>query len=147
MSAADVIAAANSLVDAFSRHNRDAYLAAFAPAATFIFHNLDRVLNSRAEYETEWDLWERRDGFHVVKCTSTDQHVQLHGDVAVFTHNVETYIRLGDDIVSNFERETIVFEKTPAGNWLAVHEHLSAQPLQPSVLAKQIENRPISAVS
>ena len=128
MSEADVLGAANSLVDAFSRHDRDAYFAAFAPTATFIFYNLDRTLNSRAEYEAEWHLWERRDGFHVVKCISTGQQIQLHGDVAVFTHNVDTDIRFGDDTITNYERETIVFEKSPAGSWLAVHEHLSPQP-------------------
>ncbi len=128
MSGSSVLDAANSLISAFSRHDRDAYFAAFAPTATFIFYNLDRTLKSRADYEAEWDLWEQRDGFHVVKCTSTDQHVQLHSNVAVFTHNVETEVRFGTDLVTNFERETIVFEKTPAGNWLAVHEHLSAQP-------------------
>ena len=128
MSEASVLAAANDLVDAFSRHDRNAYFAAFAPAATFIFYNLHRTLKSRVEYESEWDLWERRDGFHVMKCTSTDQQIQLHGNVAIFAHNVETDIQFGADLVKNFERETIVFEKTPAGNWLAVHEHLSAKP-------------------
>jgi ketosteroid isomerase-like protein len=126
MSGSSVLDAANSLVAAFSRHDRDAYFAAFAPTATFIFYNLDRTLKSRAAYETEWDLWEKRDGFHVVKCTSTEQHIQLHGNVAVFTHSVETEVRIGADFATNFERETIVFEKTLAGNWLAVHEHLSA---------------------
>jgi ketosteroid isomerase-like protein len=128
MSETTVLTAANSLVAAFSRHDRDAYFAAFAPTATFIFYNLDRTLNSRAEYETEWDLWERRDGFHVEKCTSSDQQIQHFSNVAVFTHSVETEVRFGVDLVTNFERETIVFEKTPTGNWLAVHEHLSAHP-------------------
>jgi ketosteroid isomerase-like protein len=128
MSDLSVLDAANNLVSAFSRHDRDAYFAAFAPTATFIFYNLDRTLRSRAAYETEWDLWEQRDGFHVVKCTSTDQQIQHFSNVAVFTHTVETEVKFGADLVTNFERETIVFEKTPAGNWLAVHEHLSAQP-------------------
>lgn len=129
MSETSVLTAANSLVSAFSRHDRDTYFAAFAPTATFIFYNLDRTLESRAAYETEWDLWEQRDGFQVLKCTSTSQQIRLHGDIAIFTHSVETEVRFGAETVTNFERETIVFEKTSAGNWLAIHEHLSAMPL------------------
>ena len=61
----DVLAAADRLVDAFSRHDTEVYFRAFAPEATFVFHNLDRRLENRAAYEAEWALWERRDGFRV----------------------------------------------------------------------------------
>ena len=121
----DVLAAADRLVDAFSRHDTEAYFRAFAPEATFVFHNLDRRLENRAAYEAEWALWEQRDGFRVRGCRSSDRHVQLLGDVAVFTHNVETDLTVGGEPVSSRERETIVFARNAAGAWQAVHEHLS----------------------
>ena len=123
-----VLAAAEHLIDAFGRHDIEAYFAAFAPDASFIFHNLDRVLKSRAEYEQEWKVWERRDGFRVLGCRSSERAVQMSGHVAVFTHIVETDISLGGERLTNRERETVVFGLGPEGQWLAFHEHLSALP-------------------
>lgn len=120
-----VLAAADRLVDAFGRHDRDSYFAAFAPEATFVFHNLDRALHSRAEYEAEWELWETRDGFRVRGCRSSDRHVQLAGPVAIFTHSVETDLSFNGEPTTSTERETIVFEQQASGKWLAIHEHLS----------------------
>jgi ketosteroid isomerase-like protein len=120
-----VLAAADRLVDAFGRHDRDGYFRAFAPAATFIFHNLDRPLRSRAEYEAEWTLWEQRDGFRVRGCRSSNRHVQLTGPVAIFTHSVKTELSFNGEPSTSTERETIVFERQPTGEWLAIHEHLS----------------------
>ena len=121
-----VLTAADALVEAFSRHDRDAYFAAFAPEASFLFYNLDRRLDSRAAYEAEWALWEKRDGFRVLACRSSDRRVQFAGEVAIFTHAVETELSVGGETVTNNERETIVFSRDTAGRWLAVHEHLSA---------------------
>jgi ketosteroid isomerase-like protein len=123
-----VLAAADRLVDAFARHDRDGYFSAFAPQATFIFHNLNRALRSRAEYEAEWHVWETRDGFRVRGCRSTDRHVQMTGPVAIFTHSVETDLSFNGEPSTSTERETIVFERQTSGEWLAIHEHLS--PLQ-----------------
>ncbi|MDH4441835.1 MAG: nuclear transport factor 2 family protein [Rhizobium sp.] len=123
-----VLAAANALVAAFGRHDSKAYFDAFAPEATFVFYNLDRTLANRAEYEAEWALWERRDGFKVTACRSTERSVQVLGDVAIFTHRVETEVSLGGEAMINHERETIVFARQADGRWLAVHEHLSALP-------------------
>jgi ketosteroid isomerase-like protein len=122
---AGVLAAAMRLVDAFGRHDAEAYFAAFTEDATFIFHNLDRVLMGRDAYRAEWRLWEDRDGFRVLACRSSDPHVQLAGDVAVFTHGVETDLSVAGAAVTNRERETIVFRFID-GAWLAFHEHLSA---------------------
>ena len=122
-----VLAAAARLVDAFSRHDTDAYFAAFAAEASFIFHNLDRVLTSRDAYRAEWRLWEERDGFRVLGCRSSDQMVQMAGDAAVFTHTVETDIAFGGEPATNRERETIVF-RWQDGAWIAFHEHLSVLP-------------------
>ena len=126
-----VLAAAARLVDAFSRHDTEAYFAAFAADASFIFHNLDRVLTSRDAYRDEWGLWEERDGFRVLSCRSTDQRIQMAGEVAVFTHVVETNLSVGGETMTNRERETIVFRRE-ASEWIAFHEHLSAFPAQAS---------------
>ncbi|KRB59435.1 ketosteroid isomerase [Rhizobium sp. Root708] len=123
-----VLAAADSLVDAFGRHDRDSYFAAFAPEATFIFHNLDRRLGTRAEYEAEWALWESRDGFRVRACRSSDRDVRITGPIAIFTHSVETDLAFNGEPVTSAERETIVFAKQATGEWLAIHEHLSPRP-------------------
>lgn len=120
-----VLDAADRLVEAFARHDAQAYFSAFAPNATFIFHNLDRPLRSRAEYEAEWALWETRDKFRVRACQSSDRHVQVIGNVAVFTHGVQTELEIGGEALTSQERETIVFERDATGAWLAVHEHLS----------------------
>jgi ketosteroid isomerase-like protein len=123
--AQQVAAAADALVHAFGNHNRDDYFAAFDSDATFLFYNSQRRFDSRAEYETEWRSWEA-DGFRVVGCTSTDQHVQLlAADVAVFTHRVATRVHVADGDHDLAERETIVFRRTADGRWLGVHEHLS----------------------
>ena len=123
-----VLAAADRLVDAFSSHDRERYFAAFAPEATFIFHNLDRVLKNRAEYEAEWQLWESRDGFRVKGCRSSGRNVQIAGTTAIFTHSVETELAFNGEPVQAKERETIVFERQSDGAWLAIHEHLSQMP-------------------
>jgi ketosteroid isomerase-like protein len=123
-----VLAAADRLVDAFGRHDREAYFAAFAPDASFIFYNLDRVLTSRAAYEREWRLWEERDGFRVLGCRSSDRNVRMAGECAIFTHQVETDLLMGGERLSNRERETIVFAHDGEGRWVAIHEHLSALP-------------------
>lgn len=119
----DVLSAAASLVDAFGRHDPDAYFAAFRPDATFCFYTHPQSLRSRAEYEQLWATWER-DGFRVLSCASSEQQVQNLSDVAVFTHRVATRVRFGGVEQSLDERETIVFTRGASG-WLAVHEHLS----------------------
>ena len=119
--------AATALVAAFGAHDREAYFAAFAPTATFVFHNHDQVLASRSEYEALWDEWVQ-EGFRVVGCASSNQAVVLLSpSVAVFTHSVRTQLADGDDVITNAERETIVFQRFDS-HWLGVHEHLSVDP-------------------
>jgi ketosteroid isomerase-like protein len=125
---AEVFASADALISAFARHDSRAYFAAFAAYATFIFHNLDRTLSSRAEYEALWSQWEQEEGFKVLACHSRHRAVQVLGDVAIFTHAVETQMLMGGETLSNHERETIVFARGADGGWRAVHEHLSPQP-------------------
>lgn len=124
---AAVLAAAARLVDAFGGHRRDEYFSRFAPEATFVFYTTPVVLASRAAYEAEFRSWES-DGFRVLSCTSSDRNVQLAGDVAVFTHRVSTRAMIGGETTTTDERETIVFERQPDGQWLAIHEHLSPTP-------------------
>jgi ketosteroid isomerase-like protein len=126
---AEVLVAAGSLVDAFGRHDVDAYFAAFRPDATFVFHTHPRPLRSRGDYRRLWNTWED-DGFRVLGCESSDQHVQVLGEVAVFSHRVATRVRLGGEEEQLDERETIVFAREPEG-WAAVHEHLSPVPTAP----------------
>ncbi|XQM27237.1 hypothetical protein ACNSZF_13125 [Burkholderia gladioli] len=38
-----VLAAADVLIDAFARHDREAYFAAFAPEASFVFHHVQHA--------------------------------------------------------------------------------------------------------
>jgi ketosteroid isomerase-like protein len=123
-----VLAAATALVEAFGRHDTAAYFTAFRRDATFSFHTHPEPLRSRAAYEELWRSWEA-DGFRVLGCTSSEQHVQLLGateDVAVFTHRVATRVRPGTGHAEESldERETIVFARGDDG-WVAVHEHLS----------------------
>jgi ketosteroid isomerase-like protein len=127
MSSAAVTKAATELVAAFGAHDTGAYFAAFAPSATFVFHNYDRPLVDRADYEAVWAGWEA-DGFAVLGCESSRQSVtMLRDEVAVFTHTVRTRLKDGEGSVTVGERETIVFQLFD-GVWLGVHEHLSPDP-------------------
>lgn len=129
-----VLAAADALIDAFAHHDREAYFAAFAPNASFVFHHVDAPLPSRDAYEALWREWEREQGFTVLGCESRDRHVQVLGDTAIFMHSVRTQIRTVAGADTLDERETIVFAR--AGHrWLAVHEHLSPMPIAIPVAA------------
>ena len=123
-----LLSAAQRLIDAFARHDTKAYFDAFAPEASFIFHTTSTLLHSRADYERLWHEWERELGFHVLRCDSSDQTVQLLGDVGIFHHRVHTHLQTHDGQVELDERETIVFARHADGHWLAVHEHLSPTP-------------------
>jgi ketosteroid isomerase-like protein len=125
----EVIAAAAAIVDAFGRHDPKKYFSHFAPDATFVFYTTPKRLNTRAEYEAEWAIWEKEDGFRVRSCKSSDQRVQILGDVAVFTHSVLTELSTKQGPSTVQERESIVFHRR-GGEWIAVHEHLSPQPAQ-----------------
>jgi ketosteroid isomerase-like protein len=126
--AAGAAAAAERLVAAFAEGRVDDYFACFAPDATFVFHPTPERLESRDAYRALWRAWERDDDFRVVACTSSNGHVQALGeDAAVFVHDVATRVstRAGEEGLR--ERETIVFARRD-GDWVAVHEHLSAAP-------------------
>jgi ketosteroid isomerase-like protein len=122
-----VLNAAERLVAAFASTNTEAYFAAFTEDATFVFHTLPEPLRNRAAYEKVWAEW-LADGFDVLECTSSKQHVSLQGDVAIFFHDVRTQLRVQGEESTSYERETIVFREVEAGRWLACHEHLSAVP-------------------
>jgi ketosteroid isomerase-like protein len=117
--------AADRLIAAFSKNDTKTYFTAFSEQATFLFHNLDRVLMNRAEYQAEWQSWEDQHQFRILSCESSERHLQMFGEVAVFTHQVLTDINFDSETVTNHERETIVFARDDSGVWLGVHEHLS----------------------
>jgi len=120
----EVLAAADSIVDAFGSHDTDAYFDGFSPEATFIFYNHPSIISNVAEYRKVWRSWEEQ-GFRVLKCHSRERSVHvLDEDHAIFTHRVET--GLANEAVKVQERETIVFRRSN-GTWLAVHEHLSPE--------------------
>jgi len=120
-----VLAAADACIDAFGRHDRDAYFAWFAPDASFVFHTSPEVLPSRQAWLDAYDALVATEGFRVLECRSSERGVQLLGDAAVFHHRVHTRARIGGEEATTDERETIVFARQPDGSWLAVHEHLS----------------------
>jgi ketosteroid isomerase-like protein len=125
---AEVLEAAAALVDAFGRHDTEAYFDSFAEDATFTFYTAAEPLRSRGAYEQLWATWEREDGFRVLSCASSDPFVQViggAGDAAVFTHRVSTAVRTHAGTETVAERETIVFTRGSDGRWVAVHEHLS----------------------
>lgn len=129
MSRDEVLAAANALVDAFGAHDKDRYFACFADDATLLFYTTPRLLPSLSAFKDEFATWERDIGYHVLKCVSTDQNVQMLGEgVGVFTHDVLTNVSMEGKETEQRERETIVFRREPDGRWLAVHEHLSPAP-------------------
>ena len=123
----EVRKAVDGIVAAFGAHRLDEYLSCFAPDATFVFHTNPERLASREEYRELWTRWVADDGFRVRSCRTSDTWVQLLGDVAVVTHDVETEISTHDGEETLHERETIVLARR-GGRWIAVHEHLSAAP-------------------
>jgi len=122
-----VLQAAADLVTAFAQNDREAYFGAFSADATFVFYTLQQPLLSRDAYQALWDSW-RLEGFEVLSCTSSNAHVSLQGDVAIFIHDVATELRMQGEQSFSQERETIVFRREQQGRWLACHEHLSATP-------------------
>jgi ketosteroid isomerase-like protein len=119
--------AVDALVAAFAATDTEAYFAAFAPEATFVFHPEAARLEDRAEYERLWAGWVL-EGWRVESCTSTERRIQILGDTAVVSHRVHTVTSVGGATDESHERETIVFALTPSGSIIAVHEHLSAAP-------------------
>lgn len=124
---AEVAAAADAIVAAFTAGDTAAYFSGFAPDATFIFHPEPARLNSRAEYEQAWAGW-LADGWRVTSCQSTDPLIQVFPGGAVFSHTVATSIETSDGPDSYIERETIVFVQAAEGELVAIHEHLSTAP-------------------
>ncbi|MFD7075479.1 nuclear transport factor 2 family protein [Nocardioides sp. NPDC059952] len=118
--------AADRLVAAFAATDTAAYFACFAAEASFVFHTEPRRLDDRAAYQRLWAAWVA-EGWRVESCRSSARLVQVHGDTAVFSHDVLTTTSTSGPAETTRERETIVFRLID-GDLLAVHEHLSAHP-------------------
>ncbi|MHA7189258.1 nuclear transport factor 2 family protein [Arthrobacter sp. MDT2-16] len=121
-----VLTAATALVAAFRATDTRAYFDSFAEDATFVFHTEQHRLDTRAAYEQLWAGWVA-EGWRVTGCISSNQRVQLLGETAVFTHDVETTTAAAGVSTTTRERETIVFRRSGA-DVVAVHEHLSPVP-------------------
>ena len=126
---AEVVDVAATMVEAFSNSRTEDYFACFDENATFLFHPEERRLESRAAYRSIWDGW-MAEGLRVTSCKSTNRRIQLHGPVALLTHDVETELDDNGTLSTSFERETIVFAKNPDGSVSCLHEHLSIDPVQ-----------------
>ncbi|HKT55622.1 MAG TPA: nuclear transport factor 2 family protein [Microbacterium sp.] len=122
--AADALAAVDRIIADFGANRVDAYFAGFAPEATFLFHAEPARLESRAEYEGLWASWVAASGFEVRGCRSTNRRLQVFGDIAVFSHDVDTTVHADGELSDSHERETIVMQLRD-GAWVCVHEHLS----------------------
>ena len=123
----EVRKAVDRIVAAFGAERLDEYFSCFAPDATFVFHTTPERLRSPDEYRALWARWVADDAFHVRSCRTSDTRVQVLGEVAVVTHDVETEISTNAGDETLHERETIVLARR-SGDWLAVHEHLSPRP-------------------
>jgi ketosteroid isomerase-like protein len=124
-----VLEAADALIAAFAEGRTDDYFEAFSADATFVFHTANQRLNSTQEYRTLWQRWSEEDDFRILSCDSNDRRLQLLGDTAVFTHSVTSRVSTTAGEETLHERETIVFHRTGDEGWLAVHEHLSSDPI------------------
>jgi len=125
---AEVLAAADAIIEAFAATDTDAYFAGFAPDASFVFHPEPARLNSRAEYESLWAGW-LASGWRVTACSSSERLVQTFPGGAVFSHTVATSIDSADGPDSYVERESIIFRSVEDG-LEAIHEHLSTVPAE-----------------
>lgn len=123
----DALTAAMAIIENFGKHRSAEYFAGFAEDATFIFHSTPDFLESRVAYESLWRQWELERGFKVARCIPTNRDIQLRGDVAIFSHDVETRVEIDGNTETLLERETMVLENQPTG-WICIHEHLSAMP-------------------
>ena len=120
-----VLQAAAELVNAFATNDSARYFAAFSEDASFVFHSCDDVLPNLAAYRERWASWQA-ESFTVLACTSSAPLLTLHGDSAIFIHDVSTHLRIAGSETHSRERETIIFRRQPdSGRWLACHEHLS----------------------
>lgn len=124
---AAVLESAAQLVAAYAQTDAAGYFDCFSADADFIFHTESQTFADRASYQRAWADWVA-EGWHVSACTSSNAHVRLIGEAAVFTHDVHTVAVQAGQTASYDERETIVFALAPNGGLQAVHEHLSPRP-------------------
>lgn len=124
---AEVLAAADAIIEAFAATDTGAYFSGFSEDASFIFHPEPARLDSRAAYKALWAGWVAS-GWRVTACSSTDRLVQTFPGGAVFSHTVATSIDSADGPDSYIERESIIFRVAETGGLVAIHEHLSTVP-------------------
>lgn len=124
----DVTAAADAILRAYRDGDDEAYLAAFAPDATFVLPGEPRRLDATDAYRARLRTHRVRHGSRVLAATSANRHVRRYGDTAVLTHDLRTLLVEDGATRTVDERETLVFARDTYGFRVAVHLHRSPPP-------------------
>lgn len=122
----EVRQAYEQLMNSFSSGDSDEYFACFHQDASFVFPD-EPLLEPRSTYRSAWSRWQR-EGVRFTDVVADDVRVRVFGDTAVVTHRIATTVNVRGKTTVDRERESIIFARL-AGRWLAVHEHLSPEPV------------------
>jgi uncharacterized protein (TIGR02246 family) len=126
MAVRDVRGTYERLMNAFASGDSEEYFACFHQDASFLFPG-QPLLEPRSTYHSTWSSW-RSDGIRSTDVVADDVRVRVFGDASVVMHRVATTVDTGGETTVDHERESIIFVWA-AGRWLAVHEHLSRDPV------------------
>ena len=126
MAIREVQEAYEQLMNSFASGDSDEYFACFHHDASFVFPD-EPLLEPRSAYRSAWSRW-RSEGVLFTDVVADDVRVRVFGDTAVVTHRIATTVNVSGNTAVDRERESIIFARM-AGRWLAVHEHLSPEPV------------------
>lgn len=126
MATREVRQAYERLMNAFASGDPNEYFACFHEDASFLFPG-EPLLEPRSAYRSAWSRWER-EGVRFTDVVADDVRVRAFGDTAVVTHRIATTVNAREKATVDRERESIIFARS-ADRWLAVHEHLSPEPV------------------
>ena len=126
MAIREVQEAYEQLMNSFASGDSDEYFACFHQDASFVFPD-EPLLEPRSTYRSAWSRW-RSEGVLFTDVVADDVRVRVFGDTAVVTHRIATTVNVRGKTTVDRERESIIFARM-AGRWLAVHEHLSPEPV------------------
>lgn len=122
----EVREAYEQLMNAFADGDTDRYFACFHEDSWFVFPG-EPVLEPRSTYRSAWSRW-RDEGIRFTDVVADDVRMRVFGETAVVTHRIATTVTARGKATVDRERESIIFARTD-GRWLAVHEHLSPEPV------------------
>ena len=126
MAIRDVEGAYEQLMNAFASGDSDKYFACFHQGASFLFPG-EPLLEPRSTYRSAWSRW-HDEGVTFTDVAADDVRIRVFGNTAVVTHRITTTVNAMGKTTVDRERESVCFART-AGRWLAVHEHLSPEPV------------------